>query len=164
MKHLATFWIALAALAAPALAAQPFYVVRHLQKAPGEDPPLTAEGKAFARALAEQLGDEDIRMLFATATRRAQETAAPLAARLNLKVTTYDPADAGSLIRAAKAAGGAVMIVGHSNTVPDIVEHFGAARPGPIADDEYGTIYIVEPGSREVRTMKVGAAPKGERG
>ena len=164
MKVIATLCTLLALVAAPALAAEPVYVMRHLQKAAGDDPPLTDEGAALARGVAEQLAGTNIRAVFATGTRRAQQTAAPLASRLNLNVTTYDPANPAALAAAAKAAGGAVLIVGHSNTVPDIVASFGGEKPAPIADSEYGTIYIVDPGSSEVRTVKVAASLKGERG
>jgi hypothetical protein len=40
-------------------------------------------------------------------------------------------------------------VVGHSNTVPDIVEQLGGARPEPIAHDRHGDIWrITRPAAR----------------
>lgn len=147
------FLIASAAvlLAAGPQAAEPAavheaYVVRHLEKAPGDDPPLTDEGSARASQLAELLADREIAAIFATDTRRAMETAAPLAARLGLSVRAYDPGDPESLVREARKAHGPVLVVGHSNTVPDLVARFGGAEQPPMTEQEYGTIFVIAPG------------------
>ena len=137
--------------------AHPVYVIRHLQKGTGDDPPLTAEGAANAQQLAQLLAGSGIKAVFATATRRAQQTAAPIAARAGVPVTTYNPGDGAGLKAAVAAAGGPVLIVGHSNTVPEIVAAFGGQKPSPIADDQYGTVYLVEPGKSEVRQLLPGA-------
>ena len=65
--------------------------MRHLQKAQGDDPPLSDSGAAQAQALASVLGGGGITAVFATPTKRAMETATPLAERLGLTVTPYDP-------------------------------------------------------------------------
>lgn len=145
--------------AVPATAADTVYVMRHLQKAAGEDPPLTEEGTNLARLLAGQLGGAGIEAVLATKTRRATQTAEPLASALKLPVTPYDPRDVPALVAAVAAVRGNVLVVGHSNTVPDIVAALGGARPEPIPETEYGTIYIVRPGSPEVRRMHVPPPP-----
>jgi broad specificity phosphatase PhoE len=145
--------------AVPAAAADVIYVMRHLHKAAGDDPPLTEEGASFARLLAGQLGGSGIKAVFATATRRAAQTAEPLAQALRIPVTTYDPRDVPRLVAAVQAVRGNVLVVGHSNTVPDLVAAFGGAKPAPIADTEYGTIYIVEAGSPDVGRMHVPPPP-----
>ena len=143
----------------PAAAADTVYVMRHLHKAAGEDPPLTEEGANLARLLAGQLGGSGIAAVFATKTRRATQTAEPLASFLKLPVTPYDPRDMPSLIAAVAAVRGNVLVVGHSNTVPDIVAALGGIRPEPISDTEYGTIYIVRAGSPDVRRIHVPPPP-----
>lgn len=120
------------------------FVIRHLQKGGGEDPPLTAEGAANAERLSAMLADEGIVAIFATPTRRAMETAAPLAKRLGISIRSYDPDDPDALVRAASAASGPVLVVGHSNTVPDLVARFGGMRPAPISDGDYGTVFVVD--------------------
>ena len=130
------------------------YVIRHLQKATGDDPSLTAEGAANAARLAELLGDKGITAIFATPTKRAMETAEPLARKLNLVVQPYQPRDFASLAAAVAKAPGPVLIVGHSNTVPDIVAHFGAPRPVSLTEADYGTLFVVDPAGT-VATVEV---------
>ncbi len=159
---IAALMLALASIAAPtaALGETPelhpvpvthsVFIVRHLQKAEGADPPLTAEGAANAERLSAMLKDKGIVAIFATPTRRAMETGQPLAKALGLAVMPYDPSDLASLAAKVAAAAGPVLIVGHSNTVPDLVQLFGGARPAPLSDRDYGTLYDVEPDGKVV--------------
>lgn len=142
--------------AMPASAADTVYVIRHMQKADGADPSLNAEGRAAAASLADLLAEKGITAIYATPTRRAMETAAPIAIRVGLSVTPYDPADPAALIKAATAANGRVLIIGHSNTVPELVALFGGDRPPAIGEEDFGTLYIVRTGSSEVDTVHVG--------
>jgi phosphohistidine phosphatase SixA len=150
--------------AAAAVPARTVYVMRHLQKAAGNDPPLSQAGTANAKRLADLLAGANIKALFASPTRRAQETAAPLASGLGLTVTPYDPRDPAALESAAKTVAGNILIVGHSNTVPDLVERFGGKRPADLSEQDYGVIYVVKPGTGEVRQLLIEQAPSGERG
>ncbi|HEU5483068.1 MAG TPA: histidine phosphatase family protein [Sphingomicrobium sp.] len=121
------------------------YVTRHLQKGEGDDPSLTAEGSANAEKLAAMLADKGITAIFVTPTRRTTETATPLAKRLGITITTYDPRDPDALVKAVAAAPGPVLVVGHSNTVPDLVARFGGQRPAPMSEEDFGTLFVVEP-------------------
>lgn len=133
------------AVAAPVAAHKTVFVIRHLQKGEGADPSLTAQGAASAQRLADLLQDKKIVAAFATPTRRAMETAAPLAKRLGIAVTPYDPRDARALVAAVAAARGPVLVIGHSNTVPDLVAAFGGSSPGALTDEDYGTVFVVGP-------------------
>ena len=143
-----------AALPAQALAA-PVYVIRHLERAPGDDPSLTERGAARAEQLADVLAAANIKAVFATATKRAQETGAPLAKRLGIAVTTYNPRDVDALAAAVKAAGGPVLIVGHSNTVASLVAKFGGAKPAELSDTDYGTLFVVHDNSDQVNRIQL---------
>jgi len=136
-------------------AASPVYIMRHLQKADGADPPLSGAGAAGAQTLASVLGGGGITAIFATPTQRAMETAEPLAKRLGLTVTPYDPAAPDQLVEAVNAIHGAVLVVGHSNTVPDLVTRFGGAAAPAIGDEDYGTVFIVDPATHLVRKMQL---------
>lgn len=127
------------------------FIIRHLQKAQGDDPSLTAEGAAAAQRLADMLEGKAIAAIFATPTRRAMETASPLAARLGIPVTPYDPRNPGALVEAAASAPGPVLVVGHSNTVHDLVGRFGGSPPAPLSEEDYGTIFVVEPDGEVAR-------------
>jgi len=148
--------------AVPASAADTVYVMRHLQKAPGDDPPLTEEGRLLADMVAAMLGFDDfgIKAVFATKTRRAMQTAEPLARFVKVRVTPYDPRNVPALVAAVKAVPGNVLIVGHSNTVPDLVAAFGGIKPAPIAETEYGTIYQVTLATGRVREFFVPPPPR----
>ena len=176
LKSLIAALVTLAALLPAPAAAQEagpryVYVMRHLEKAAGEDPPLTEEGAILADLLAGMFGgkDWDIKAVFATKTRRAQQTGAPLAKFVGVPVTPYDPRDVPALVTAVKAVPGNVLVVGHSNTVPDLVAAFGGAKPAPLSESDYGTIYQVTVGSPNVREFfvpppPIPASPGQERG
>ena len=136
-------------------ATQPVYVIRHLQKAVGDDPPLTEVGRANALRLADVLGNARIAAIFATDTRRAEETGQPLADRLGLTVTTYDPKNVDALAQAVAAAGGPVLIVGHSNTVPDLVARLGGDKPADMTEADYGTLFVIHPGTTAVNRIEL---------
>lgn len=133
---------AVAACASVAAEPEPtYYVVRHLQKADGQDPPLTETGRRNAQRLADLLQSAPPAAIYASATRRARETAQPAAQRFGLDIREYDPRDTSALIARVRAEPGPVLIVGHSNTVPAIVEALEGHRIGDIAEDEYGILY-----------------------
>jgi 2,3-bisphosphoglycerate-dependent phosphoglycerate mutase len=127
-------------------------VVRHAENELGtiNDPPLTQDGEQRAELLARLFGSREgsgrIAAIFASDTRRTQRTAEPLAARLGLQVKTVPGADVDGLLRQirTKYRGRNVLVVGHSNTVPEIVRRLSRdGRVPPMREDEYGTIYVV---------------------
>jgi phosphohistidine phosphatase SixA len=133
-----------------------FYVMRHLHKAEGSaDPGLTAEGQRQAQVLASRFGARPPAVIYVTDTRRARETAAPIAARLQLEPRVYDPRDPAGLVSDLQKDPNPALIIGHSNTVPEIVAALGGARPAPIAETDYGTIYHVSGPRRVVMKMQV---------
>ena len=132
-----------------------FYVMRHLQKAAGDDPGLTEEGQRNAARLADLLADDPPSAIYVSSTRRARETAAVLASRLGLTPKTYDPRDTPALISAAVAETGTVLIVGHSNTVPEIVERLGGTRPADLAESDFGDVWRVFGPDRRVERLRI---------
>jgi broad specificity phosphatase PhoE len=123
-------------------------VLRHAEKAvePADDPPLSPQGIARAARLAAMFGQGPLAAVYASDTRRAQETAAPLAARHRLPVTVRSAKDIDGLLDdiGARHAGGTVAVVGHSNTVPEIVAKLTRGRHAPsIGDGEFDRVFIV---------------------
>jgi hypothetical protein len=47
----------------------------------------------------------------------------------------------------ARQPAGAVLVVGHSNTVPAVAGALGAPRPADLCDAAYATLFIVRPAS-----------------
>ena len=68
----------------------------------------------------------------------------------------YDPADSAALVARVLRESGTVLIIGHSNTVPEIVERLGGARPAAIADDSFGDIWHVSGAERRVVKRSLG--------
>jgi broad specificity phosphatase PhoE len=120
------------------------YVMRHLHTPAGvSDPDLTAEGQRHALAVSDWFRRDPPDVIYVSRPKRAQQTAAPLAARLRLTPKVYDPKDTAALVASVKAERGTVLIVGHSNTVPDIVEQLGGTRPGPLVHEDFGDIWHI---------------------
>ena len=140
--------LGVAALLAGAAQAKPatIYVMRHLERDAGNDPGLNATGAAHAEQLAAWFRRDKPKAIFVTPYRRARETVAPLAAKLGISPTDYDPQQQDKLIEAARAVKGPVLIVGHSNTVPKIVQALGGPESPDLPDSDYGRIWIVSPG------------------
>ena len=120
------------------------YVMRHLHTPAGvSDPDLTDEGQRTAMAVSDWFRRDPPDVIYVSSPKRAQQTAAPLATRLNLTPRIYDPKDTAALVAAVKAERGTVLVVGHSNTVPDIVEQLGGTRPAPLVHEDFGDIWHV---------------------
>jgi phosphohistidine phosphatase SixA len=117
--------------------------MRHLHKDVGQDPGLTAQGQECARRLATMLEGQGVAAIYVSTTRRARETAAPFAAASGIATQDYPPADIAALAARARGEPGSVLIVGHSNTVPDIVEQLGGVRPGPIDESRFGEVWRI---------------------
>src|SRR5690348_11246554 len=136
-------------LAAQQRAATTVILVRHAEKAatPADDPGLTDAGQARARALAAIARDAGVTAIITTQFARTRETARPAAEALGV---TPEVAKAGGAEHAQEVArligahaGGVVLVVGHSNTIPAIVAALGAPQPPAICDSEYDNLYVV---------------------
>jgi broad specificity phosphatase PhoE len=147
------------------------FVVRHAEKATDDprDPILNSAGELRAEALAAALGDAGVTALYTTQYKRTRATVEPLASRLKLAVVERPVAsgNADAYPRAlaqeilAKHRGGTVVVVGHSNTVPAIVEAISGRKVAPITEAEYDHIFIVivpQAGSARLVKARYGAA------
>jgi len=153
-------------------AAEPTTVllVRHAEKADeSANPPLSSDGLARAEALARMVGVVGIEAIYATETCRTTQTVQPLALLLDLPIwiqpsgmpngiADCEPAIVADTLSFAghmgplvdtilqDHAGGAVLIAGHSNTVPPMIEAFGAPCPASGCDttgDQFDNLFVV---------------------
>jgi broad specificity phosphatase PhoE len=133
-----------------------FYVMRHLHTPEGAaDPDLTPEGQRHAQLLADWFTGEPPAVIFVSDTKRARQTAAPLAAKLGLTPVVYDPRNTPGLIAEIVKSPNPALIVGHSNTVPDIVAALGGARPAPLTHGDFGDIWHVSGPRRTVTKGRI---------
>ncbi|PRH81837.1 SixA phosphatase family protein [Arenimonas caeni] len=127
-------------------------VVRHAEKADdSRDPPLAQAGEARADALAATLAGTKLDLAVSTQFRRTRQTAAPAAAAAGIEVgeRPIDAANAatyaGELARELRALppGSTALVVGHSNTVPGIVEALSGQPAAPMPETEYDRYTVV---------------------
>jgi broad specificity phosphatase PhoE len=133
------------------------FLVRHAERADagtpaakmaGADPELSDAGKARAASLAALLKDAKITAIFTTEYKRTRDTAQPLAAATGVAAAVVDSKDAASLIDKVKASAGNILVVGHSNTLPDVIKALGVGEPVSIADDQFDNLFVVVRGAR----------------
>jgi broad specificity phosphatase PhoE len=127
------------------------YVLRHAEQVSdgSRDPPLSAAGQARAERLREVFSGSGTGLgidgIIVTELRRTQDTAKPLADAGRIPVVVVD---AGSPREAARRAlhdfhGGRVLVIGHSNTVPAIVEALSGQSVPPMGEGDFSTVYVV---------------------
>lgn len=127
-----------------------YFIVRHAEKEINStmtgDPPLSAEGVKQAADLKAYLQNKNIRTIYSTNYVRTVATAEPLRAQRGIILKNYDPRRNDQLVEELKKiSDGNVLVVGHSNTVDDVVNGLlGTAQMTDLADTEYGNAFIVK--------------------
>ncbi len=123
-----------------------FFLVRHAEKAKGQNPGLTDEGRLRAHRLASILGEAGLEVGFTTAYNRCISTINPLAMRYKLPVVGYEADRQEELIDTlfAKNPGARVLIVGHSNTIPRLLNVLlGEERYENMPEELYDRLFVV---------------------
>jgi broad specificity phosphatase PhoE len=145
MKRLALILSISLVLATGAGSAPVIFIVRHAEKAStgDKDPDLSPEGQKRANALAHILKDSYITSVFVTEFKRTQETGAPTARAAHLTPTVVPANDVRALLDKLCGLNGNALVVGHGNTIPDLLKALGIATPISIPDDDYTEIFVV---------------------
>jgi broad specificity phosphatase PhoE len=119
-------------------------VVRHADRA-GRDDALSPEGQIRAAALARTLAKSELNAIYHSDTRRTRDTATPLAHALGLTPTVRPAAEVTSLVREIFSAhrGERVLVVGHGNTVPQIIAAAGGPELPDIAENEFDNLFLL---------------------
>ncbi|HMH87183.1 MAG TPA: histidine phosphatase family protein [Steroidobacteraceae bacterium] len=127
-------------------------VIRHAEKdtVAAADPALSAAGEARAALLARMFGDAKgagrLDAIYVSATLRSRSTAAPLAARLGIAPVVVAADDPQGLARRVlrENSGRRVMVIGHINTVPEIVSALADRSDiSSIDEQDFATMYVV---------------------
>jgi 2,3-bisphosphoglycerate-dependent phosphoglycerate mutase len=126
------------------------YVLRHAEKNTSDpkdkNPSLSPEGQERANNLVSRLSKEKIDAIFTTNYKRTIETVQPLATAQKASIHKYNPAYPKTLSDLIKKdyAGKTVLIVGHSDTVLELLEAFGVKRPMErLTDSDYDNLFLV---------------------
>lgn len=132
-------------LVSSSVMANTVYLVRHAEKQnDGKDPALTACGQARAQALAAYFADVPLTAVYATPYKRTQQTAAAVATAKQLSITAYDPRLPQQLAAQLNAHSQPVLVVGHSNTVPQLVSLVSGIEMAPLTEQDYSLLYQLE--------------------
>ena len=142
-------------------------LVRHAEKDTvllGPDPPLTAAGILRAQALLHAVGGAGISTVYVTPWLRNRQTAMPVATALGESLTVVD--DVAETVRRLRTRhwGETVLVVGHSNTIPDIIAKL-TGRPFPtperVAHDGLWVVSLARDGRASLLALRYGAPDDG---
>lgn len=129
-----------------------YYIVRHAEKAAANanmssDVPLSPEGEQRAKNLKTLLQDKSFSGIFSTAYIRTKSTAKPLSDLKAVPIQLYSPRDTVDkfIARVKSIQKGDVLIVGHSNTVDDLVNKMmGQTLLSDLPESEYNNLYLIK--------------------
>lgn len=137
------------------------YIVRHAEKdvsdPKNQDPVLSDIGRERAVALANKLKEIKLDAAFSSKFKRTSQTAFLSAKNSNIEVQTYEAHDFRSIAELVKTkyANKKVLIVGHSNTVLELLEAFGASRPlSALTDEDYDFFFEININSEGKAALK----------
>ncbi|HEY2921419.1 MAG TPA: histidine phosphatase family protein [Candidatus Binatia bacterium] len=149
MKALALFLLLFVSVSI-ALARPVVVIVRHGEKAAngGTDPDLSSAGRARADALARILKDSGLTAIFTTEFKRTQKTAAPTATSVHVTPTVVAAKDTAALVAKLHQLNGNALVVGHGDTIPNLIKALGIDTPINIPDDDYSELLIVTLGDK----------------
>jgi broad specificity phosphatase PhoE len=141
---LLAFFFAASAMAQPPV----IFLVRHAERAAisgrvPSDTGLSATGYERAEALAKALKDAQIAAIYTTEYKRTRETAVPLAQSLGIQPEVIPGDDLRGLIAKLKASPGNALVVGHSNTLPQIISALGLASRVTVAESDYDNLFLI---------------------
>lgn len=141
-----------------------FYFIRHAEKdrsnPENKDPELTSDGQLRAEYWSEVLKEIPLDAVYSTDYKRTQQTAAPVAKSRQLEILSYDPGKSDLTDWAQQYKGGHILVVGHSNTTPALVNSLlGEQRYGDIDDSNNGSLFIVYYKPGEVSSIRLQEEP-----
>ncbi len=151
------------------------FLIRHAERAdePRQDPPLTEKGTARSQEPARLLSNAGIKAIYTSTFARTKLTAEPLAkqlgitpAALNLKLNPANPRQIAeestkeTVDKIMSHGGGSVLVVGHSNSIPDVIKMLGGDITPTIDEKQFNDLFIVTvyaKGKAKVAHLKYGS-------
>jgi len=134
------------------------YLVRHAEKQSdgSRDPALTEAGKTRAEQLADRFQDKNLTEIWSSDYKRTRDTAMPTVFRLGLELSIYDPRDLTDLVKDLLHQQRTALIVGHSNTTPELARLLCDCYIADMDESEYDRLIVVSvTGSKtKVRTLQ----------
>ncbi|MCW8831855.1 MAG: histidine phosphatase family protein [Colwellia sp.] len=121
------------------------YLVRHAEKQQeGKNPSLTRCGQLRAKQLASLLSQAKISQIYSTSYQRTMQTAAPLSEKQQIAVQNYNPRYLEQLSIQLQKNKVNSLVVGHSNTTPQLAELLSKQKMAPLTELDYQQLYQVQ--------------------
>ena len=119
------------------------YVVRHAEKqADQADPDLSEKGHERIRKLNRLLREIELDGVISSQFLRTRRTAEPIASMHQLPVEIIAAEDQAKLVDRLESPGKTLLVVGHSNTIPQIIQALGCSC-SPIDDQDYDNLFVL---------------------
>ncbi|MFT5138697.1 MAG: phosphohistidine phosphatase SixA [Rhodothermales bacterium] len=118
-------------------------LIRHAEKATGTDPGLTEMGQQRAEFIARWLGSSTLDSIWSSDYRRTRDTAAPLAQKLELDISYYDPRKLQELSQNLILAHDNTLVIGHSNTTPQLAAILCECEVDAMDETQYELAYLI---------------------
>lgn len=125
-----------------------YYFIRHAEKdrqdSTETDPHLNETGKNRALRWSNLFKNTKFDAVYSTDYNRTRETASPTAENNDLEITIYDPTGIDVNKFKASTRGKNILVVGHSNTIPQFVNKMiGKNKYKDIDDNNNANFYMV---------------------
>ena len=151
------------------------FLIRHAEREvePQQDPPLNQKGVARSQEVARLLSAAGIKAIYTSQYARTKQTGEPLATKLGLTVIPIslktNPTNPRQIAedstkevvnKILESPGENVLLVGHSNSIPDVIKMLGGDVVPTIDDRKFDDLFIVTvyaKGKAKVTQIKYGA-------
>ena len=152
------------------------YLVRHAERAdePRQDPPLSEKGAVRSQELARVLGKANVKTIITSQFLRTKQTAEPLAKQAGITATSIslslnpsnprmiaEQSTAEVTNRILERSGESVLVIGHTNSIPDVIKMLGGDVTPVIDDKTYDDLFILTvyaKGKAKLAHVKYGSA------
>ena len=133
--------------ATAAHAQQAIFLLRHAERMEYESPDgvLSEVGEARAQVLAHVLRDAGVTAIYTSTLKRTIQTAEPLAKALGIGPVAVSSVQATLDMVRERDKSGVVVIVAHSNTVPQFLKALGYAAEVKIGEREHDDLFVITP-------------------
>ncbi|MBR9920261.1 MAG: histidine phosphatase family protein [Bacteroidetes bacterium] len=124
-----------------------YYLMRHAEKDTiPKDPDLSEVGVQRAQLLQEMFAQNELNAIYSTDYKRTMQTVQWIASHHQLDIRKYDPTERAAFIQGLRVnhTGQKVLIVGHSNTIPALLNYLTETTEySTFPDHDYNDLFIV---------------------
>ena len=118
-------------------------LIRHSDRVQGQDQ-LSDIGLVRSQELVHVLEKAGVDAIIRSDTNRTAQTAAPLAAATGITPVVFPPNNIAAFVDEIRShSGETVFVIGHSNTVPQIIATLGGPGIPEIAETEFDNLFVL---------------------